>query len=204
MINNDGMLALVIARDAQARLAEAELSDHAEMAQALNDKQSKLRDVKKTLRKALTDGNLDPAEMANINAAADEAGIGDEIRGHIQALFDASEAGRARIDSPDNHTAYATVETYETHRKSTTPNKSGTVKIDETSEDEGAKKLAQQVTSIREAIDEALEEVKGEASGQELELQMASQEYSRATQLASNLLNVRNEVLKSFVQTIRG
>lgn len=208
MKTTDGMLALVIARDAQARLSEGELSDQAEIAQGLNDKQSKLRDVKKALRKALSDDNLDPDEMKQIIDAADAAGIGDEIRGHVNEIFKASAAGRHHAESPHNTAPYASAETYVAFRDEQakigqTPNRSGNVRIDETSDDDGDKSRAKKVDAIRDAISEALDEVKGEASGQELELQMASQEYSRATQLASNLLNVRNEVLKSLVQAIR-
>ncbi len=208
MITNDGLLALVIARDAQARLAEAELSDQAEIAQGLNEKQAKLRDVKKALRKGLSDDNLDPDEMVKIIAAAEEAGIGDEVRTLMNDIFAASAAGRHHAESPDNTGAYADVESYVAFRDAQAaigkkPNRTGDVKINETSDDDGDKLRAKKVEGIREAISEALDTVKGEASGQELELQMASQEYSRATQLASNLLNVRNDVLKSLVQAIR-
>ena len=60
------------------------------------------------------------------------------------------------------------------------------------------------IDDLREVITDAKDDVKGQASGQELELQMASQEYSRSSQLASSLLNVRNEVMKNFVQALRG
>ncbi len=205
----DGMLALVIARDAQARLSEAELSDQAEVAQGLNDKQAKLRDVKKALRKALSDNTLNAGEMVKIKEAAEAAGIGDEVGAAIDALYALTDGGRAHAEGHGNWDDYASADAvvdYDKRLKAegkAGPSVQTHLWINETSDVDYMKPRKQQLDNIREAIDEALDNVKGEASGQELELQMASQEYSRATQLASNLLNVRNDVFKALVQAIR-
>jgi hypothetical protein len=76
------------------------------------------------------------------------------------------------------------------------------VYVDETVTAEHYLQPNEELKRIREAMTDRLDTLKSRAAGKELDLQMASQEYSRSSQLASNLLNTRNEALKVFAQAL--
>lgn len=201
----DGMLALVIARDAQSRLAEAELADHAELAQSLNGRQENLRIVKRKLEKALSDGNLNAGEMVAIKEAAEQAGVGAEVGAIIDQLYAMTEGGEAAASRIGNWRAYESADAVVAYAEGGgTITMNTHIAINENSDAKHDVERSKLIDDLREVITDAKDDVKGQASGQELELQMASQEYSRSSQLASSLLNVRNEVMKNFVQALRG
>ena len=210
----DGALALVYAQWAQKKLAEGEMADQASKLEKVNEKQENVRKFRHKLNKALENGSLAVIELVRLKAEAKDLGIEAEVGGALDTLFRLTDAGQ--LKNGDDFT-YANAEAFsEANYDLTAPSRNngepqlaegaphgdaGTyVFVDQNTESlQGAN---DQVKRIREALTDRLDSLKSEAAGQELDLQMASQEYSRASQLASTLLNTRNESLKSIIQAL--
>lgn len=220
--NIDGALALVYAQWAAKKIAEGEMADQAESLEAVNDAQQNLRKFRQKLNRAIngSDKNLSLGEMIELKREAGDLGIGKEVGDAIDALWASTEAGQMK--RADGTPTYPSPEAYRDATYATDTdknfrydaqgnairqgqfdlNKASHIAIDEHGDSAHFQQGASQIKRIRDALTDQLDMLKNEASGKELDLQMASQEYSRSTQLASNLLNTRNDALKTIVQAL--
>lgn len=173
-MRDDPMMVLIEAAYARSQATLDDLGGLAEEQKQSNSQMEKIRNVEKKLRDALTDNSLSTAELNEIEALAKEAGVWEAISSPVGALRDLISG-----ISEGTH-----------------------VYIDPTGTDPGWVQRRGLVDALKEGLKEAKENVKGQSANRELDMQRLTQEYSTASQMASNLSKRQNDTAMAIIRNL--
>ncbi len=173
-MRDDPMMVLIEAAYARSQATLDDLGGLAEEQKQSNSQMEKIRNVEKKLRDALTDNSLSTAELNEIEALAKEAGVWEAISSPVAALRDAIEKTPEKVN----------------------------VWIDQNSTEAYHVDRRGWVDAIKESLKEFKENVKGQSANRELDMQRLTQEYSTASQMASNLSKRQNDTAMAIIRNL--
>lgn len=172
-MRDDPMMVLIEAAYARSQATLDELGGLAEEQKQSNSQMEKIRNVEQRVREAINRGSISSDDLEYLRKMATEAGVLSAIQLPLDDL-------KGRIDA----------------------NGEGHAWVNLTSQDPGQIEINRLVEGLREGLKEAKENVKGQSANRELDMQRLTQEYSTASQMASNLSKRQNDTAMAIIRNL--